>query len=350
MIVELWGTYPPPIGGVTIHIYRLVHHLRKHREIIVRNFQGTGEHKEAYVYKVKIPIMEFIKLPFQPCKIIHVHTSHIFALLLFLILGGKHKYVLTVHGKTFYNLQIPWKVKILTMFLRRADYILMNDKELGNKYAEKYQLPSQKIIIVPAYLKPLDSERKELPKKILQFRKKIPFLISANAFKLYKSEEGDVYGFDLLIRLISELKKGGLPVGLLFCIPQKGDHEYELECEKQIEDLGLSENILIYKKPIPNGFQVWEMSDLFIRPTLTDMEGLSVKEALAFGTPVIASDVCLRPSETFLFPKQDFEMLLKQSLHIINNYERATFKVLPEDDTISVVNNIYNKVEANRIQ
>lgn len=92
------------------------------------------------------------------------------------------------------------------------------------------------------------------------------------------------------------------------------------------------------------------MSDLFIRPTLTDMEGLSVKEALAFGTPVIASDVCLRPSETFLFPKQDFEMLLKQSLHIINNYERATFKVLPEDDTISVVNNIYNKVEANRIQ
>lgn len=23
MKIEIWGTYPPPIGGVSIHIYRL---------------------------------------------------------------------------------------------------------------------------------------------------------------------------------------------------------------------------------------------------------------------------------------------------------------------------------------
>lgn len=43
---------------------------------------------------------------------------------------------------------------------------------------------------------------------------------------------------------------------------------------------------------IQNAFEYWKISDVFIRPTTTDIEGISVKEALWVNTPAIASDVC----------------------------------------------------------
>jgi glycosyltransferase involved in cell wall biosynthesis len=46
-------------------------------------------------------------------------------------------------------------------------------------------------------------------------------------------------------------------------------------------------------------------SDIFVRPTYSDADAVSVREALALGTPVVASDVVRRPEGTLCFKTGD---------------------------------------------
>ena len=64
MKIELWGTYPPPIGGVSIHVYRLIHNLHKlDSEIVLKDF-GSGNSGFSYVKSVKSKWWEFLRLFF----------------------------------------------------------------------------------------------------------------------------------------------------------------------------------------------------------------------------------------------------------------------------------------------
>lgn len=50
MKIELWGSYSPPIGGVSIHVMRLLHSLNKKRFILLRNFKGKPNTEYEYIY------------------------------------------------------------------------------------------------------------------------------------------------------------------------------------------------------------------------------------------------------------------------------------------------------------
>ena len=78
MKIEIWGTYPPPIGGVSIHIYRLIHSLHTiDSSVVLRNF-GKQVSNISYVKHVSYPWMEFLLLPFRKKRIIHLHSNNIF--------------------------------------------------------------------------------------------------------------------------------------------------------------------------------------------------------------------------------------------------------------------------------
>ena len=89
-----------------------------------------------------------------------------------------------------------------------------------------------------------------------------------------------------------------------------GDNEYYQSCLKRIDELSLGDNFLFVTGSDVNGFEVWERTDLFVRATRTDMEGISVKESLQYGTPVVASDVCTRPVEAILYKDGTMHILL----------------------------------------
>lgn len=99
MKIEIWGTYPPPIGGVSIHIYRLIHSLHTIDSSIVLRNLGKHVPDIPYVKHVSYPWVEFLLLPFRKKRIIHLHSNNIFAFVLFILLGGRHKVGVTLHNQ-----------------------------------------------------------------------------------------------------------------------------------------------------------------------------------------------------------------------------------------------------------
>lgn len=335
MQIELWGTYPPPIGGVTIHIFRLIHSLHKHNQfIILKNF-GNANPEIPYIRKVTNKGAEFVKLLFVKKKLIHLHSNNFLSFLLLLLFGRKHRLGITLHNKNLIKEQSRFKYRIIKSFLQEARFILLNDPNYKQQLINTFHLKENKIHILPAFIPPLPCEYKGLDQNILDFKQKFSFVISANAYKLRIENNIDIYGFDLLIHLIKFLIDKDINAGLIFCLPLIGDQDYYNKCLLLIDKLKIAQHILIYQKQITNGFEIWQNSDLFIRPTSTDIEGISVKEALFCGTPAIASDVCVRPKEAILFRNRDFKDL---SNKVLGYYEKRN--ILKQDPIIFKENSV----------
>ena len=53
-----------------------------------------------------------------------------------------------------------------------------------------------------------------------------------------------------------------------------------------------------------------ENSDVFVRPTTSDGDSVSIRECLFLGTPVVASDAAVRPAGCKIFPTRDYDQML----------------------------------------
>ncbi len=344
--VELWGSYPPPIGGVTIYLKRLLEHLCESVEVQLIDFSGVP--KPSKVPNVRacyfLPI-EVLRLLFGKSKIIHLNSFSFMMSLCFLLFGWRHKYGITIHNQRGILIKSRLKRIVYSYFLNRCDFIIMNDNNYKEKFARFFKVKEEKIFVLPAFIAPTNMERRGIPVEVLKFREKHSFLISANAFQL-KMENGiDTYGLDMLIELIKKLRHDGINAGLLFCLPIIGDKLYYSKIERDIYDYGLNDSVLLYNHNIANAFEFWEISDLFIRPTATDMEGISVKEALYVGTHVVASDVCKRPDECIVFSNRDQKDLYEKVISLYNSQKyKASICYNGIIDTPKEILNIYQKL------
>lgn len=345
MKVEIWGTYPPPIGGVSMHVFRLIHNIHLlDSKIILKNF-GFVDPKFSYIKTPKFKSLEFIRLLYESPKLIHLHSNNIYFFALLLFFGFRHKLGVTIHNMGMIKIKSRIKRKIVDLFFKRASFIILNDENYKNILVKTFNCKSNKFYILPAFIPPIEIEYKGLSKDIIEFRENHKFLISANAYKLRFENNVDIYGFDLLISLVYELKKKGIDVGLLFCLPMIGDNQYYEHCLSSILEKGISNNIMIIQRNLTNGFEVWKLSDLFIRPTTTDMEGISVKEALYCGTPAIASDVCTRPNEAILFKNRDLNDLINKVQFVYEQLKnKNNIKIRFNKSPVNDILNIYRSM------
>ncbi len=335
--IELWGTYPPPIGGVSIHVKRLITYLNEIQCVYLKNFRGAPVNNVKYIANVTSALREFFCLLFVPKKLIHLHSNNFKAFVLIYFLGFRHYVGITLHNKNLSKIHSGVKCLFLRLFFKRLNFIILNDPQYATFIQNKFNIPASKLNILPAFLPPLPDERLGLPNEILQFRQRYSYLISANAFKLRYENSVDIYGFDFLIELICRLKNKEINVGLLFCLPQIGDLEYFKKCQEKIKVLGLEKRIMIVQNVNLNGFEMWEISDLFVRPTTTDIEAISVKEALCCGVPVVASDVCTRPKEAILYKSGDFNDFFNK---VYQCYLESPIVLKKEEGSLSPVKEI----------
>jgi glycosyltransferase involved in cell wall biosynthesis len=171
--------------------------------------------------------------------------------------------------------------------------ICVND-EIASAVAE-LGIAMDQIRVAPAFL-PVSAPDVVVPMEIEAWLARHSPVLSSVMF--FRPE----YGFELLVEAISQLRTrypgiGGIVVG--------GDRE---EARGLVERRGLAETVFLAGDLDHElCLAVMSRSDIFVRPTLRDGDSISVREALALGVPVVASDVGTRPEGARLFEAGDVD-------------------------------------------
>jgi glycosyltransferase involved in cell wall biosynthesis len=318
------GPYPPPNGGVEIHIKRVTKKLETQKNTVSVFNTALDENNRPQ------SIFSLLKLFFKiKPDIVFLHEPTISRLRLWITtllkLLFKITFITIDHNCRILYEYSEWNKKIFRFCMKQADKKIVIGDTTDRCYKEN-NVQSENYSIESAYLPPKASEEqailKKYPLKIIEFIETHSPLLIANAFTLSLYKGKDLYGLDICIDLIKKLKKKSPKIGLLFALATEGNEEqkaYLAQMQKIIARLDLEKNICIFT----NKHEIWPLikkADLFVRPTLSDGHSVSVQEADDLGIPIIASNVCIRPHNTILFEKSnlaDFIDKTETSLHSI---------------------------------
>ncbi len=143
-------------------------------------------------------------------------------------------------------------------------------------------------------------------------------------------------GLKYAIQAISILKNEGIPARLLVA----GEFWEKIEeYEQQIIELGLTDHVLLYNRYIPNeDVQLFFSAvDIFIAPYVGGTQSGSIKIAMSFNLPIVATDrisdeIMLNSELVHIVPGENSEALVKEIKELIFQ-ESQIVTSLPLPDT-----------------
>jgi glycosyltransferase involved in cell wall biosynthesis len=319
----LVGPFPPPHGGVSVHVLML-HDLLREAGISCRvlNISRGAPQSDRYV-SIRGPLHFMLLLLRYSLKgwSLHVHINghNVKSWLVAFVAGlagvtGPGA-MLTIHSgmsPAYLNDRRSGRLLAWAAF-RFYRHIIAVNSEIKDVLCS-LSVPEARIEILPAFLPdsllmaaPYASgfalSRSRSARACIRSAHAAPLELPGN-FESWSKAHNPVlstalffrpeYGFGLLVQAISELREKHPRLG---CVVM-GDSESRPE--------GLPQHIFaIGDVKHESCLAVIARSDIFVRATFSDGDAISVREAIALGTPVVASDVVRRPAGTLCFKTGD---------------------------------------------
>jgi glycosyltransferase involved in cell wall biosynthesis len=351
--IGLIGSYPPPYGGVTVHIQRLMKKLDEYSidYVLYDVAGGQREQKNNRIISIRHPKLWILKYFFLgTSEIVHNHTTDWRGQVLVGLMGLLGiKTVSTLHSERLIKSWKDYNVikrKIIQIALQSTTSLIVVNAHI-REFCISLGVNPDKVFLIPAFIPPelKEKEIQEIPRKIWDFIDTHDPVISANAFKIKFFKNEDVYGIDLCIELCSRLKQNRDTVGFVFFLPQTGDIHYFSDLQQRLIDLHIQDNFLFVTEPYPF-YPLLLKSSVFIRPTNTDGDAISLREALYFGIPSVASDVVTRPEGTILFKNRNIDDLSGKVQDLLDNYAyyKERMEALPPGDYSARIVQVYQMV------
>jgi glycosyltransferase involved in cell wall biosynthesis len=249
------------------------------------------------------------------------------------VLSFRHVVVYSLHNEIFIEEihGLPRLARWAVLRMLRRFHLVVGNSTSQAFVRDRLGLP--RVRLMPQYI-PATTRSDRDQARVLSYRERFPILLSSNAFRhsFYRGE--DMYGVDLLVEMVRELSRGH-DVGMIFLLPGSGSEEYHAELEQRVREYGIEDRFIFERTPLENASSLWHVSDLVIRATNTDGNSLTIHEALAEGTPVVASDCVPRPDGTILFRSRDAEHLTRVVSETLANLQEQRERVR----TLSIENN-----------
>lgn len=308
------GTVPPPLGGVANVTWRLVHELagRGHACELLDLHPGRG--KAALPPDVRAwtlsgaqlgayPLFLLPRLRLGPWDVIHwnfssVETLRYFGPLLRLAdRPGRSQFLTLHHGDQRRKLAGLSRVerRLAVMCMRGFSGLLALSEEQLDFYAS---LGLGNALAVDGYVPPPSVAADPAPAAATQARRQL----------LVSGQPSPVYGYDLALRLIDVLGEE-LDLGLVLCLyGRRSSASYE---EWVLREALRRPRVQVMRDlDFPRFARVMAQSQVYLRLTTTDSTGLAVRDGLAMGIPVVASDSVTRPAGVYLYAERDFDDLV----------------------------------------
>jgi glycosyltransferase involved in cell wall biosynthesis len=206
--------------------------------------------------------------------------------------------IVTVHSSYILDLDptsMRWRV--LRRVLAMADHIIAVNETVA-AHLRRHLPPKVAIDVAPAYLPsqdPQDDSHPELDRRLHRLRACGAHLL------LISGTAQPTWGFHRAVRVMERLRPD---TALLIASYGPPHPQYKRDVRSSAARLG--KRVAWVEDLSPNAFAyVLARCDALLRPTTSDGDSVAVREALALGVPVVASDVTPRPGGAIVFPLED---------------------------------------------
>lgn len=204
--------------------------------------------------------------------------------------------VLTIKTMHHYRTpeQIDWKSRLyrkafVGLSARKATLIIANSQSTKSDICNFLNVPESKVVIVPEAVN--QDQFRPLPKEkvrptLTEYKVNSPYILFVSALWPYKNAHTLIDAFKLLIDHHS------IPHDLIIIGSSFGDTTlYKSKLDGKVEKLGIQNRVIFLghvKHEYINCF--YSGADLFVYPSYYETFGLTLLEAMASGTPVVASN------------------------------------------------------------
>lgn len=340
MNIVLLGPLPPPHGGVSVHLNRLTAGLQNvANSVKVESEQGKVESFLSFTWRV---------LRASRRGILHSHVHNPWTLWL---LGWRHA-LLGPTLVTVHNERVPswvaslsvWKRVVVLSGLRRVGHFVAVS-EAVRKGLLALGVPDDRITVLAAFLPPsrLVWESEVLPEPVVAFSATHSPLVSMNAYHLSNLDGIPLYGADMGVELLRGLRTTLPDAGLVLYVATDPSGTEVDALRSRIADAGLGDHFLVISGSKPFG-PLLVRANAYVRPTSTDGDSVSVREALCLGIPVVASDVCIRPPGTHVFEARNSDALLQMTLVALANPVSSGQETLDGSESIPIHRTLYGRL------
>ncbi len=309
--LAIFGPYPPPLGGISVHIERISKYLNKGN--IPYTIFNYGHYENQKIIATKKSPWFYIKFLFEKSfKLIHFHNNISLEFLYYFVfaLFNKTPLIITIHAESLlhYNAVIRNLFLFFIKHTRNAKIISVSE----NIY-ELLKKENVDVVFLPAYVPPTSINFKKIECKNRDY-----FLFSV--WRLTKNEAENVYNVPLAFNF---LRKNRERFQMLFMIGSKESSDLNY-LENLLKEYAVQENVLVVFNE--NIIDYVGNCSFLLRTNLQDAYGISLQEAMDLGVPAIGSNVCLRPKGTVLFENNNLKDLEEKVNYVIDSDKNDLLK------------------------
>jgi len=301
MKVLFVGPCPPPHGGISVHVWSAHTNLKRAGlQSNVLNIDPRAPASDAYInISGATDLVRKLISHVSDDWALSVHTNghNPKSWLIALVCGCAAQFgpaaTLTLHSGgvfAYLNSSSRWRRLAARVACLLYGRVVCVNPEIARAIAG-LGVPDERLDVAPAFL-PVETPNVAIPREIQNWIACHSPLLSTAMF--FRPE----YGFELLVEALFQLRKTHRDLG---CVVM-GDGESREESLSLVRRAGLKDAILLVGDVDHDVcLALMAGSDVFVRPTFMDGDSISVREALALGVPVVASNVGTRPKGTRLF-------------------------------------------------
>lgn len=324
--ILLVSPFPPSLGGVSISVQRLYDFLINSGYPVTKfntHFTSRTLNRSTTLKFIKYLSLPVYLMLSRRYDVVHFHISGIFPKLYVAIwrnlFSRKTKFIVTIHGQVSHLLSKRLGHYSLSKFDR---LICVREGDIVNIPAYL----KSRTVEIPAFIPPVISNGSSayIPPHAENFLLRDSFKILVNGFVIINEKFHDLYGIKdsilLLEHLVSHGKKADLIIVVLGYPYTDQANSYLNSLKEYASGRNLLENICWIERTTMELWPLMKKVNVFLRPTKSDGDALSLRESLWLKIPAIASDAVPRPSGSVVYSLNSQDDLVNKTLQVIDNY------------------------------
>lgn len=329
------GPYPPPVGGVSAHIARSASLLIRQGLAVkvLSHYEPRPDVPCVLDGLRRNPLRYFSRIRASDARLVHYHYStrgSLIAAALGLAMRSPCTRMITVHSPTIVRDLQRRPRRLARWSLRQFDHVVAVTPEIVDLL--RPVLPDHTICVIPDFVPQADGG--ELPPALASFVEAGDVFVAA-AWRLKFLPNGDdLYGFDVLAKAFLNVAARSPSVRLVLLVgeePGRRGRRYLRSLQALLDGGGLGGRYMIEQGVDLAALLAREVT--LVRPTRSDGDAVSIREALRNARQVIATDVAVRPAGVRVVPAGDSAALataMEESMS--SGHPRAAAPAPPQAD------------------